>query len=212
MRVVSIDIETTGLDSKTHRVLEVGAVICNPYGEIEKDVFNVLIEYPDQDFLPVSPYCAELHTKTGLWARYKSAQGAVLANNFVSHFRHWLARNNMPEPITVVGKNFGSFDLQFLKTLPNWDIKLRHRYIDPAILFMQPSDEVVPDLNTCLKRAGIEASTDHTAVADAILTARLVIEGLKEKFPIKLGTLPPGGTDVSIDLLWEKPNDNVSKV
>jgi inhibitor of KinA sporulation pathway (predicted exonuclease) len=51
--------------------------------------------------------------------------------------------------------------------------------IDPAILFWCPTDEKLPDTDACLKRAGLDLQTDHTALADARNVVRLMREGLK---------------------------------
>ena len=41
--------------------------------------------------------------------------------------------------LTPAGKNFASFDRQFLKRLPRFEqvVKLHHRTLDPAVLFWQ---------------------------------------------------------------------------
>ncbi len=181
MRVVSIDIETTGLDPLKHRVLEVGAVIFSTKGGVYIKS-NWLLEYPDQETLPVSPFCAKLHTQSGLWDRFLTRDKCIIpAKDFSSHFSQWLRINNLVGPYTAAGKNFGSFDLQFLKQLPEFDsyVKLRHRCFDPSILYMKPDDEVIPSLDVCCERAGIVKQTDHTALGDALLVAELTIRGLQ---------------------------------
>lgn len=190
MRVVSIDIETTGLDPTIHRVLEVGACVFDTNGGTPPEAwprFNALLIYPDQEKMPISPYCAKLHTQNGLWDRYANPQevNRCQVNEFFDRFDVWLTRNSVPRPVTVAGKNFGSFDLQFLKRLPNWNLRLHHRHFDPAVLYYQPGDSVIPDLNLCCVRSGLDYKTNHTAVDDAIFTARLVIEGLK-KLPVAI--------------------------
>lgn len=184
MKVISIDIETTGLDPLKHRVLEVGAVIFDTNnGDFGQRVRgNWLLTYPDQETLPISPYCAKLHTKSGLWDRYLSGDKCIIfASDFAIEFVKWLRINNLNGPYTVAGKNFGTFDLQFLKQLRDFDhyVKLRHRCFDPSVLFMQPDDEVIPSLDTCCVRAGIDKQTDHTAVGDALLVAELTYRGLR---------------------------------
>jgi DNA polymerase III epsilon subunit-like protein len=181
MRVVSIDTETTGLDPLKHRVIEVGAVIFDTEGT-ERVHGNWLIKNPDHEYMPMSPYCAKLHTENGLWDRFSGKNGDIIGSvTFAMEFSKWLSINNLKNPITVAGKNFGSFDLQFLKQLPDWStyIKIRHRTIDPAILFMYPDDAALPSLDECCERAGIERRTDHTALADAILVADLTVKGLQ---------------------------------
>ena len=51
----------------------------------------------------------------------------------------WLGRCgwDVSKAITPAGKNFASFDRQFLKRLPDFEkkVRLHHRTLDPAMLF-----------------------------------------------------------------------------
>ena len=53
--------------------------------------------------------------------------------------------------VTPSGKNYGTFDHQFLKRLPGYERELRlpHRVWDPAPYFVQPGDLKLPDSKTC---------------------------------------------------------------
>ena len=83
---------------------------------------------------------------------------------------------NAKDGINVAGKNFGSFDRLFLQKLPHFteEIKLRHRSLDPAILYWQPGDETLPGTELCYQRAGLEPVAAHTAVEDALGVIQLV--------------------------------------
>jgi DNA polymerase III epsilon subunit-like protein len=73
--------------------------------------------------------------------------------------------------LNVAGKNFGTFDKIFLEKLPRWNqlIKVRSRILDPAILCVDwISDESLPGLDLCKKRASIEGKVTHNALEDAI--------------------------------------------
>jgi DNA polymerase III epsilon subunit-like protein len=80
--------------------------------------------------------------------------------------------------INVAGKNFAMFDRQFLLANPHWSIKFTHRVLDPAILFWKPGDDKLPDMRTCLDRAGFTDRVTHNAVDDAILVVKLLRKGL----------------------------------
>lgn len=72
--------------------------------------------------------------------------------------------------LNVAGKNFGTFDKKFIERLPRWNdtFRFRQRILDPAILFINwLEDEELPNLNTCMKRAGVKGEVTHDAVADA---------------------------------------------
>lgn len=59
--------------------------------------------------------------------------------------------------INVGGKNFGVLQHRFLRRIPNINeyISLNHRFIDPAILFFESSDDSLPNTEQCKTRAGI---------------------------------------------------------
>jgi oligoribonuclease len=86
--------------------------------------------------------------------------------------------------INVAGKNFASFDLQFLnkQTDLSKHVKIRHKILDPAILFVKPSDYVLPGLSECKKRAKMPEHVAHDAISDAKDVVGLIREGLGHKF------------------------------
>lgn len=72
--------------------------------------------------------------------------------------------------IILAGKNLYSKDIPLLKTLPRWNevFILSHKSIDPAINFIDwNSDEDVPSLSECKKRAGFVDKVSHRAIDDA---------------------------------------------
>lgn len=78
---------------------------------------------------------------------------------------------------TAAGKNFASFDQQFLVKLPRWKqvFAIRSRVLDPGILFVDwKNDESVPSLDVCKQRAGIDGAVTHNAVEDAIDVVKLL--------------------------------------
>jgi hypothetical protein len=94
----------------------------------------------------------------------------------------WLAKYwDDFEPITPAGKNFASFDRQFLKRLPDFEqnVRLHHRTLDPAMLFWRPGDEKLPDSKTCYQRAGKQGDVAHTALEDGLDVVWLIRAGIK---------------------------------
>jgi DNA polymerase III alpha subunit (gram-positive type) len=185
---VSIDIETTGLDEDLCMVLEVGAVIDDWTSPVEDlPTFRCYVDNGDQ--IQGSPYALSMHPKI---LRYIATDGTsgeegeepidILEPDCIAGlFRVWLESNGIhPDKrhITPAGKNFSSFDRQFLKKLPNWieHVKMQHRAIDPGNLFWNPIVDThgLPDTKTCMERAGIPGEVAHTAVEDAIVVVRLV--------------------------------------
>lgn len=88
-----------------------------------------------------------------------------------------MAHGHDPMKMTAGGKNFASFDLNFLRLLPNYTtiLRFKHRHADPAALYWNPeTDDALPDMKTCLERAGIKEEVLHTAVEDAQQVIKLL--------------------------------------
>ena len=174
MRYAAIDIETTGISPDTCQVLEIGCVIENegwsaPVEELP--TFRALVR-PDgvirgdaQALAMNHKLLAELASKSGV--------DAHLSGHLID-LGAFIHDHLGDTSITIAGKNFGSFDLQFLRRNEFWqpNIRHKHRFIDPAMLWWIPrTDAFLPDLMTCMGRAGVSCPL-HTAVDDC----RAVIE------------------------------------
>lgn len=176
---ISIDIETTGLDPSYCQILEIGAVI---------DDWEQSIEYLPRfhcyvvnEHIIGEPYALGMHPVIlRRIATEKKGFDYLLPEDITFEFSYWLNRHDIfPDEnhITPAGKNYASFDKQFLDKLPGWkdNIKTRHRTIDPGNLFWYPeTDRGLPNLKTCMQRAGIEGAVAHTAVEDALIVVKLI--------------------------------------
>lgn len=199
MQYCSIDIETTGLNPAKHCILEVGAVLTS-IGSKVRHTFRALVVPQDLEDISVSPYTALLHKR--LWEELGAFIKGNRLNPFVKEFnyvcscseqtigecfQHWLYQCGLKNnKVTFAGKNAASFDLPFLKARTDFYkyIQPRHRVLDVASHFLLPGDEVLPDLNTCLARAGIDKKTEHGALADALLVCDLVDKVFDKQFAV----------------------------
>jgi len=188
MRYVSIDIETTGLDPEKHQILEIGAVIedtDNPHAIEELPEFHIFIDHKNFVFSP-SLLMSGMHT--GLM-REMGLQDALYPDIASNKFRKWLIKNGFEDQkaqfkgyckYTAAGKNFNRFDWEFLKRFPNSHMWTPHRRVlDPAILYFLPEiDETLPNMATCMERAGLPDNVTHRALDDARNVVRLIRLGL----------------------------------
>ena len=84
--------------------------------------------------------------------------------------------------VICLGKNFASFDLQFLKKTNIFnEVKLSSRSADIGVLFQMKDDETLPSMKTCMQRSGLDfpEGVTHDALQDAKDTAILYMEGLR---------------------------------
>lgn len=102
---------------------------------------------------------------------------------------YYILEGQQKRHFNVTGKNFWAFDNQFLKLLPNWKLFFHRRSFDPANLYYEPQDEVLPTLQQCkercMKMLEYEANEElknlftnsivtHDALDDAMDVAKLV--------------------------------------
>jgi oligoribonuclease (3'-5' exoribonuclease) len=146
---LSIDIETTGLNPLIDKTTEIAIVIEDWKTNIEDLPYIAIGNRID----PV-PHTTILHMI-----------------EFLKTHSHLLP----PRP-NLAGKNFGAFDLQFIKRLPNASdflSMLQYRFIDVGSIYWTPTAQV-PSLQDCLGKAGIQTTVEHKAYEDAIDVIKLI--------------------------------------
>ena len=178
---VSIDIETTGLDPETCQTLEIGAVFDDwtlPVRELP--TFHC---YVIHQRIVGEPFALALNAEIlRKLADPQKDEIFLRPEEVADKMAAWLSKHWEPgKTITPAGKNFASFDRQFLKRLPDFERKFRlhHRTLDPAMLYWLPTDEKLPDSKVCYERAGISGKVAHTALEDALSVVQLIRAGIK---------------------------------
>ncbi len=191
-RYLSIDLETTGLSSEHCSILEVGVVIEDWETPIDElPVFRCFLESKDwrdgEQYFTGASYALWLNAEILRYlAVYPKTLGEALAAGFEEfvpiytedrmavELRAFLWHNqfNLKNHLTAAGKNFSGFDLGFLNKVPalkGSHIQFRHRSIDPTMYYWDRHHDGnrLPDLKTCLERAGIDGEVQHRAVDDA---------------------------------------------
>jgi DNA polymerase III epsilon subunit-like protein len=188
---VSIDIETTGLNSENCQVLEIGAVIDDGTTPIKDcPTFHC---YVDHGLILGEPYAVSMHpTILRRIATHEGGYTYLQPWEVATRFRDFLKEHGLDsenEKVFVAGKNYAAFDARFLRKLTNWDkhVKVHHRVLDPAALYWQPEIDGVelPDTKTCIQRAGISGEVAHTAVEDARIVVRLIRHAIDNRRPLE---------------------------
>jgi oligoribonuclease len=196
MKYVSIDIETTGLDPQKCQVLQIGAVIEDtnrvmPLDQLAK--FNCIVEHQEYVGQPTAlAMNAKILKVLGDMERlvdkeervnYRKVNNIVPVGMVAQSFSMWLIANGFKATetgavkINAAGKNFATFDKLFLQNIISWTakIQMRQRIIDPAILFVDwINDDSLPNLNSCIRRAGLDGEVSHDALDDAIDVIRVI--------------------------------------
>ncbi len=152
MKYAAIDVETTGLDPKFHQIIEVACVIANTEEDTPLHCLPVYKSVIVRDLSLWSNYCLWLHSHNGLIDDLKACIGQT-PDIVYTQLKAFLFTHFGKDPVNVAGKNFSGFDRPFLEQLGGF--RFRHRVLDPAMLYAKPDDKQLPDLKTCLERAGL---------------------------------------------------------
>jgi len=185
MRLVSIDLEMTGLNPDTCDILEFGAVLDDLENPLPLDELPRFHCY----FLPMGegntfrgePYALSMHPNIFLRIDKREPPYTYLSPKKIGNkFKNFLLDNDYEEErgkvyINVAGKNFGNCDLNFLNKQTDLDrhVHIRHTILDPGTLYMEKEDKQIPCLGMCLRRAGLDSNVAHTAVEDALDVVKL---------------------------------------
>ena len=154
MKMIAIDIETTGLEPDSSHVLEICAKVFE--GDTILDSAKWLIK---RTTCYGNAYALRMNAELLVEAFEKG-----LDIDYVRPaFKEWYAKY---KGLTIIGKNAGSFDVPFLSH-HGFLKKADYKYvIDVGSLYFKPSMEKVPNLQACMKIAGLEFKTNHRAEQD----------------------------------------------
>lgn len=168
----SIDIETTGLDPVKHQILEIGAILYESgVGEIDR--FHCYIRHSE---IVGQAYALQMNHEILLkihnYKDYGTQYKFFSPTDARSAFGEWLYHHKKvtmyDKRIVPAGKNFASFDRQFLLNIfPNFGEYVGHRTLDPGNMFVKRDDEYIPGLDGCLQRAEMNDTVVHNALDDA---------------------------------------------
>lgn len=185
MRYLSIDTETTGLNEKNCQIISIAGVLEDtlktevPVEELPH--FHYIFKHKH---MKGEPYA--LNMNKGLIEIIKEGKDSRLIDEgaFTTKLQIFLLTNGIEDvsKLKVAGKNFGTFDKKFIEKILFWDTSdfgFHQRILDAGPLFTDfKNDEWIPNLNTCMQRAGIEGSVKHCALEDA----RDLIRVLRTKY------------------------------
>lgn len=175
-KLLSLDIETTGLNIGQHDILSVGMIV------VDTDKVGKKPKLEDLPHLHIAikheEICGNLYALNmnrdlieGIVKGH--VDGAKLlcvikAGNAIVEF---LDTHFGKNKITVIGKNAAAFDIPFIESrfwMTLGDKRFRHRVLDVGSMYYDPNImEVVPNLKQCKELAGIDGIVSHNALEDA---------------------------------------------
>lgn len=188
--IVSIDLETTGLDSESCQILEIGLVFDSTTVQVEREQIDEYLEtlptarcYVKHEKIQGEPYALMMNSSIIQQLALSPPQKFCTAEDGTEiippyEISNWIRSHiaaiipkEQQQKVTVAGKNFQGFDVRFLRKVEGWsevEERLNRRVLDPGSLYFDPlKDNVPPSLEDCLLRREFDKKVSHTAVEDA---------------------------------------------
>lgn len=168
MILASIDTETTSLDPKKGQMIELAIVLFDTH--TNKRVAKSWIIHHDHYTGDAFAFAMNKRIFEILASPASPDINVILNEHVLGHIHNFLFENNVSLPVTVVGKNFNGFDLQFFKQIRGFEVDglFHHRALDIGSLYFNPlTDTELPGLGECKRRAGIPGKVNHTSLDDA---------------------------------------------
>jgi oligoribonuclease (3'-5' exoribonuclease) len=181
MNLVSLDLETTGLDTKACDIIELAFVVDYDSTIAVEDLpyFESLVLREDNQYV-CEAYAAAMNQDLfyEIASLHKKLKGSDELKNFflgrVLMDAHAFLAPFVREhgQFALLGKNIGSFDAQFIKNHQSFASSsflenFYHAYLDVGGLYAQPGDRKVPSSGEVYKRAGLAQNVKHRALDDA---------------------------------------------
>jgi len=128
-KIVWIDMEMTGLNVNTDRIMEVACIITNNDLRVLAEGPNIVIHQPDSVLNAMDKWCFDTHTKTGLFAQCQ--QSTTTVEEAENQLLNFLKDNGVQQSASPLAGNTVYMDRMFLrKYMPLVNVHLHYRIID----------------------------------------------------------------------------------
>lgn len=130
--LIWVDLEMTGLDPETHKIIEIATIVTDSELNILAEGPVLAIHQPDSELDKMDEWCTTTHTGSGLVKRVKEStvteQDAIAQT--VEFLEKWVPKGKSP----ICGNSIGQ-DRRFLyKHMPELEEYFHYRYIDVSTL------------------------------------------------------------------------------
>ncbi|MCG9632670.1 MULTISPECIES: oligoribonuclease [Vibrio] len=130
--LIWVDLEMTGLDPETHKIIEIASIVTDSELNILAEGPVLAIHQPDSELDKMDEWCTTTHTGSGLVKRVKEStvteQDAIAQT--IEFLEKWVPKGKSP----ICGNSIGQ-DRRFLyKHMPELEEYFHYRYIDVSTL------------------------------------------------------------------------------
>ncbi|MFH4414927.1 oligoribonuclease [Vibrio diabolicus] len=130
--LIWVDLEMTGLDPETHKIIEIASIVTDSELNILAEGPVLAIHQPEEELAKMDDWCTNTHTASGLVERVRnskiSEQDAV--SQTIEFLGKWVPKGASP----ICGNSIGQ-DRRFLyKHMPELEEFFHYRYVDVSTL------------------------------------------------------------------------------
>ncbi|MDE1236240.1 oligoribonuclease [Vibrio aestuarianus] len=130
--LIWVDLEMTGLDPETHKIIEIATIVTDSELNILAEGPVLAVHQPEDELAKMDDWCTTTHTNSGLVERVRhdsvSQQEAV--EQTIAFLEKWVPKGKSP----ICGNSIGQ-DRRFLyKHMPALEEYFHYRYVDVSTL------------------------------------------------------------------------------
>ncbi|CAE6923392.1 oligoribonuclease [Vibrio sp. B1FLJ16] len=130
--LIWVDLEMTGLDPETHKIIEIASIVTDSELNILAEGPVLAVHQPEDELAKMDAWCTNTHTASGLVERVRnskvSEQDAI--EQTIAFLEKWVPKGVSP----ICGNSIGQ-DRRFLyKHMPELEEYFHYRYVDVSTL------------------------------------------------------------------------------
>ncbi|MEZ8742956.1 oligoribonuclease [Photobacterium swingsii] len=130
--LIWIDLEMTGLDPETHKIIEIATIVTDAQLNILAEGPTLAIHQPESELDKMDDWCTNTHTGSGLVERIRQSklteEDAI--RKTIAFLEQWVPKGVSP----ICGNSIGQ-DRRFLyKHMPELEQYFHYRYLDVSTL------------------------------------------------------------------------------
>ncbi|KQB09001.1 oligoribonuclease [Vibrio metoecus] len=130
--LIWIDLEMTGLDPETHKIIEMATIVTDSELNILAEGPVIAIHQLESELAKMDEWCTTTHTGSGLVARVRASQVSEeqAIDQTLAFLKQWVPEGKSP----ICGNSIGQ-DRRFLyKHMPRLEAYFHYRYIDVSTI------------------------------------------------------------------------------
>ncbi|MEC6799068.1 oligoribonuclease [Photobacterium sp. S4TG1] len=163
--LIWIDLEMTGLDPETHKIIEIATVVTDPQLNVLAEGPVLAIYQPEAELEKMDDWCTNTHTNSGLVERIRQSTitEAQAVAQTIDFLEQWVPQGASP----ICGNSIGQ-DRRFLyKHMPKLEQYFHYRYLDVSTL-KELTRRWKPELLDGFSKQGSHLALDdiHDSIAE----------------------------------------------